>query len=59
VCCRQEGLDRPDHRQRAARLSDAFAAIDTKAEILRIVREAVRADWLTAPKRSWGGNDSI
>lgn len=37
-------LDMPDHRRHAARLADAFAAIDTKAAILRTVHEAVRGE---------------
>jgi UDP:flavonoid glycosyltransferase YjiC (YdhE family) len=32
-------LDTQSYRLRAARIADEFAAIDTRAEILRIVRE--------------------
>ena len=32
-------LDTPDYRLHAARMADAFAAIDTRAEILRIVNQ--------------------
>src|SRR5262249_20636044 len=32
-------LDAPDYRRRAARMAEEFAAIDTRAEILRIVAQ--------------------
>jgi UDP:flavonoid glycosyltransferase YjiC (YdhE family) len=33
-------LDTPSYRLHASRMADAFAAIDTRAEILRIVKRA-------------------
>ncbi len=36
-------LDKPDYRVRASSMAAEFAAIDTRSEILRIIREAVAA----------------
>jgi UDP:flavonoid glycosyltransferase YjiC (YdhE family) len=46
-------LDRPAHRQRAARMAAEFARINTRSEILRIIGQAVtdqEATWRTATR---------